>query len=189
MAKRIYTDEDQALVRQLLEVHDGNVKRVSREAGVPEQTVRDWKKKWEREGPSQEIVAATPAAVERWVGNVERVRDKAVDRLEKALDDPTTKVNVKDLSMTVGILTDKARLGRGQATSRSDSSGQDALPIEQARELFAGMARGIFDAAAQRHETISSHIIDGEVIEDGDFEQVVPAAALEARSSEQEDPQ
>jgi transposase-like protein len=182
MAKRVYTAEDQALVRQLLEAHEGNVKRVSREADLPEQTVRDWKKKWEREGPSTEIVAATPAAVEKWVGNVERVRDKAVERLEKALDDPATKVNVKDLSMTVGILTDKARLGRGQVTSRPDK-GQDALPIEQARELFAGMARGMLEAAQQRHETISSHI-DGEVIEDGEYEQVVPAAALESSTSE-----
>lgn len=176
MAKRVYTAEDQALVRQLLAAHEGNVKRVARESGVPEQTVRDWKKKWEREAPSAEIVAATPAAVEKWVGNVERVRDKAVDRLEKVLDDPTTKVNVKDLSMTIGILTDKARVARGQPTSRPDSSGQDALPIEQARELFAGMARGMLEAAERRHQTISSTIIDGEDIEDGEYEQVAPAA-------------
>lgn len=182
MAKRVYTAEDQALVRQLLEAHEGNVKRVSREADVPEQTVRDWKKKWEREAPSQAIVAATPAAMEKWVNDVERVRDKAVVRLEEALDDPTTKVNVKDLSMTIGILTDKARLGRGQATSRPESSGQDALPIEQARELFAGMARGMLEAAQRRHETISSTF--EEDIEDGEYEQVVPVAALESPASE-----
>jgi hypothetical protein len=144
--------------------------------------VRDWKKKWEREAPSQAIVAAIPAAMEKWINDVERVRDKAVDRLEQALDDPTTKVNVKDLSMTIGILTDKARVGRGQPTSRSESSGQDALPIEQVRVLFADMARGMIEAATQRHETISSTF--EEDIEDAEYEQVVPAAALEAAPSE-----
>jgi transposase-like protein len=181
MAKRVYSAEDKALVRHLLEVHEGNVKRTAREAEVPVQTVRDWKNAWEREGASLEVREATPAAVEAWVANVKRVRDKAVDRLEKALDDPEQKVNVKDLSMTIGILTDKARVAEGKPTSRTEASA-DALPIEQARELFAGMARGMLEAATQRHRTISSVI--EEDIEDGEYEQVVPAAALEARSSE-----
>ena len=181
MAKRVYTAEDQALVRQLLDAHEGNVKRVARETEIPEQTVRDWKKKWEREAPSTEIVQATPGVVEKWVAHTERVRDKALDRLEQVLDDPTSKVNVKDLSMTVGILTDKARAARGLPTSRPDSSGQDALPIEQARELFAGAARGMLEAALRRHEVISS--IEGEVIEDGEYEQAA-RAALEPPASE-----
>lgn len=170
MARRVYTDEDKALVRHLLEVHEGNVKRTAREAEIPVQTVRDWKIAWEREGAPLAVREATPVAVERWVGNVKRVRDKAVDRLEQALDDPTTKVNVKDLSMTIGILTDKVRVAEGKPTTRSENVGVDALPIEQARELFAGMARGMLEAAQQRHHTISS-VIDEEDIIDGDWEQ------------------
>jgi hypothetical protein len=179
---RVYTAEDKALVRQLLDAHEGNVKRTARESEVPEQTVRDWKKAWEKEGAPLEVRQAEPAALEAWVANVRRVRDKAVDRLEKALDDPTQKVNVKDLSMTVGILTDKVRIAEGKPTTRTEER-PDALPIEQARELFAGMARGMLEAAQQRSATISS-VISEEDIEDGEYEQVVPAAALESRSSE-----
>lgn len=172
-----YTDEQRALVKHLLDSTDGNVKATARESGVPEQTVRDWKKKWEREGAPEEVRAALPAAVDEFVDNTKRVRDKALDRLERTIDDPTSKIAAKDLATTVGILTDKVRVSEGKPTSLTENSGSGlgALPVEQVRELFTGMAKGMIEAVAQRRQTISSALDEEDIIE-GEFTEQAPEA-------------
>jgi transposase-like protein len=166
-----YTDEQRATVRHLLNVLDGNVKAASRESGLPEQTVRDWKKKWEREGTPESVALAVPEAAEAFTTNVKRVRDKALDKLETAVENDQLKG--RDLIIAVGVLTDKARVSEGKPTSQVEHSGAaGSLPIAEVRELFAGMARGMVEAAQNRATTISSAFAGEEPIEAEFTEQV-----------------
>jgi transposase-like protein len=175
MARRVYTDRDRALVHTTLTANQGNVKRTSRETGIPIATVRDWKQKWEREGLPAVVEEALPAVVEEFTGNATRVRNKALDRLEQAID--ANKVAPKDLLVAVGVLTDKVRLVEGKATSRTESVQSGALPVEQVRELFAGFAKGVVEAASKRADVISSTEEDPI---DAEWEQAPPLALLSA---------
>ena len=117
--KRVYTDEDRARVKTVLEVNDGNVKRTSRDTGVAEQTVRDWKKQWERGGLPEKVRAALPAVAEATTNEYEAVVNKAVQRTLELLDDD--KLKARDAAWIAGVFTDKLRLIRGEATSRTES--------------------------------------------------------------------
>jgi len=177
MAKRIYTDEDRAQVKALLEATNGNVTRVAADTGIPKMTVSDWKRKWEREGAPPAVREVLPAVRENVVEEHERLRNRALHILDLRLDlleqdrQALLKVSPKDLATTAAILTDKARLIEGKPTSQPDenSSGGN-LPIEQVRELFAGLAKGLVEGARQRERAISS-AMEEEPIEDGVWEQ------------------
>lgn len=151
---RSYTDEDRALVHTVLHANNGNVKRTARETNLPIATVRDWKNKWEREGLPAPVAEVLPAVQDAFVAKATRVRDKMITRLEEAVDQ--NKVGPKDLLVGVGVLTDKVRLIEGKPTSRTENTGLGALPVEEVRELFAGFAKGIVEAASQRAAIISS---------------------------------
>lgn len=155
MARRTYTDRDRALVRASLESNGGKIKQTSRETGVPVMTVSDWKRKWETGGLPPEVAEVLPAVREEFVADATRVRNKALERFEQKVDQD--KVLPKDLLVAVGVLTDKVRLVEGKATSRTESIGSGALPVAEVRELFAGFARGVVEAATKRAEVISSH--------------------------------
>lgn len=169
--RRTYTDSDRARIKVALEANNGSVKAAARETGYPVQTIRDMRMKWDREGIPSEVAEALPVARDEFVGNVERVRNKALDRLDRELDNPEAKVNVKDLATTVGILTDKARLVSGQATSRTESV-QGLPSAKEVRDLFAGFAVGVLAAAQQTHE----EIIDAEWTEQSSLLELLPAA-------------
>lgn len=175
---RGYTDLDRARVKTILEVNEGNVKRTSRETGVAEQTVRDWKKKWEREGVPEEVEAALPAVQQEFTDDAKRVRNKALLALERAID--AGEVKGRDLTVAVGVLTDKVRAIEGSSKPPSETGG--AIPVEQVRDLFRGLAAGIVDAAQQRAATISS-AVDDDVI-DGESVEQAELLALPAPSSE-----
>jgi hypothetical protein len=163
VARRIYTDEDRARVKTLLEANGGNVKRTALELGFPVMTVRDMKKKWEVEGLPAKVEAALPAVREEFVEHATRIRDASLIKYGEAVD--AGKVNPKDLLLGVGILTDKVRLVSGQATSRTEANpGEGMMTVAQARELFAGVAMGIVEATRKRDSAISS-ALDEDVID------------------------
>lgn len=154
-ARRVYTDADRAAVKNALDVNEGNIKRTARDTGIPVMTVKGWVRKWEKGGLPAEVSSALPAIREEFVGNATRLRDKMLVRLEEKVDDDM--VNSKDLLIGVGVLTDKVRLVEGKSTSRTEHEGAvGSLPVDQVRELFAGFARGIVEAAVQRDAAISS---------------------------------
>lgn len=153
--KRIYTDADRARVKAALDSNGGNVKRTARETGLPVMTVRTWKQKWEREGLPAEVEAALPAIIEGEVEDIDRVRNKYLAILEEKAD--RRDVTTRDAITAYGVLTDKSRLMQGKPTSRTEhDGGAGSLPVDQVREMFAGFARGIVEAAAQRDAAISS---------------------------------
>lgn len=150
MAKRIYSEEDKAAVFIALAVNKQAVAASSRDTGIPEQTVRDWKKKWasgEWDEPTQEL---KEQSIKNAIADLERVRDKALVLLEDRM--PEEK-NAKNLATIFGILDDKVRLHRGLPTSRSES--QLALP--SAEEVKNTLLKGVqlaLEAQAQRDEDI-----------------------------------
>lgn len=150
MAK--YSDKEKAAVYIGLQANEGNVARTARETGIPKQTVRDWKQKWENDGPpefSEEMLQETATA---FVERAEQVRDKLLVKFEEAVDAGLLKP--EKMPVAIGILDDKVRLHKGLVTSRSEST--VALPsAEEVRELFSGLITGAISAATERqHETI-----------------------------------
>src|SRR5512132_4142318 len=71
-SRATYTDEQKAQVYVALTANDGNVKRTSRETGVPEGTVRTWKNLWKSEPPAADKVEE---AASDFIGEAETVRN------------------------------------------------------------------------------------------------------------------
>lgn len=177
MGRRIYTDADKARVKATLDGNNGNIKRTARETGIPVATVRDWKTKWEREGLPAEVAEVLPIVVAEEVGDLDRVRNKYLRILEEKAD--ARDVSTRDAITAYGVLTDKSRLMQGKPTSRSDSeSAGGSLPVEQVRELFAGFAKGIVEAARERETAISSSIEEEPI--DAEWSEQAPLRALPA---------
>ena len=154
MAKRVYSEEDKAAVFISLMVNKRAVAATSRDTSVPEQTVRDWRKKWETgewETPSQE---QQEQSIKNAIADLERVRDKALVLLEEKMPDEK---NAKNLATIFGILDDKVRLHRGLPTSRSES--QLALP--SADEVKDRLLEGV-RLALEAQRTREQDIIDVE---------------------------
>lgn len=144
-----------------LQVNEGNVARTHRDTGVPEQTVRDWKAQFEKDGPPDLDVVAE--IHHDFLETAERVRDKLIERYEQALD--SGKINPDKMPIHIGILTDKVQLLKGMATSRSE--GTVALPsAEQMKELAGGVFTAMLEAVSKQDER-STDIIEGdyEVVE------------------------
>lgn len=155
MAKTTYSDQDLARLYVSLSANEGNVKRTARDTGIPESTVRSWKKKWDDgEAPPQ---ADVELAVTTFTEDAERVRDKALKAIEEKI--PTAKVG--ELTTLVGVLDDKITRARGLATGRVEHV--HALPdADEIRRTLGAVLQGTLQAAAAREEDI----IDAEVIEE-----------------------
>lgn len=150
--KRTYKDEDKAFVLATLRGNGGNVSRTSRETGIALQTIRDWKKLQESGKTKPGVRNAIPAAVDKAVVNWERVRNKALESVEKHLDDG--KVNAVQSITVFGVLTDKIRLMRGEATSRTETiHGGGATPQEIGSAIGAAL-ESAFGALSKRKTEI-----------------------------------
>lgn len=169
--RREYTDDDRAAVLLALTVSDGNVARSARETGVPEQTVRDWKREWVRNGTPTELLEQAETQAGDFATKVETVRDQALDLLETKLPE----MSGRDLTTTVGVLTDKSMRLRGVTTQTVEH--KHSLPSgDDVRELVSGFAEAIRDAAVER---------DGEIIEAEVVEQ--PALPRGTRAGQEEE--
>lgn len=153
-----YTDEDKARVHVLLHANDGNVKRTSRESGIPEQTVRDWKKEWDSGGVPPAVVDALDSAVDSFVGDAVRVRDLYLKRLEELA--PEVK-NARDAATVIGILDDKVTRAKGLPTSRTEGVVAVLPPAEKVAELFKSYAIAAIEASTQRE----AEIVESEAVE------------------------
>lgn len=158
-SKRQYTDEDKAAVFTQLTVNKGNVLRTSRETGVPQQTVRDWKKEWETRGVPAPVEEIAEEIAGEFVETALRVRDKALAQIELLIPD-TRASDIQKLATIVGILEDKRRMAEGLATKRTEVTHTLPSP-EEMRDLMSGFVSGAVEAARERDAVI----IDAEVVE------------------------
>jgi transposase-like protein len=168
MAKRSYSAEDKAKVMAALAANEGNVKGTARETGVPEQSIRDWKKQAERRGLPAEVAEALPAVVDDVLERMETIRSKALDELEMQIE--AGQVKGQALITSIGVLTDKIRLLQGQATDRKEIVTEGPTPEEMGIALQDYLKKTLA-AGFQR----DSEIVDAEYTEQ--------ASALPAPSS------
>lgn len=152
--KARYSDEDKARVYVALSANDQNVKRTARETGVPESTVRSFKKQFELEPPRTDLVETV---VGDFVEDASRVRHKALKAIEKKIDANEAKVG--ELNATVGILTDKIDRARGLVDR---SVVEHKLP--SAEEIRAALGAFAEEARALSHQR-QAEIVDSEVVE------------------------
>lgn len=164
-AKRTYSDEDRATVLNFLEVNKGNVKRTARETGVAEQTVRDWKKAWEKEGVPAATQDALPAVKSEFVANATRIRNMMLDNLEaRVLNDD---LNGRDLIVGIGVLTDKLRISSGEATSRTENISLPPTADQIGASIEAYLAKTLRDGSDRDVE-----------IEDAEWQEQSPQGEL-----------
>ena len=148
-----YTDEDFARLYVVLTANEGNIKRTSRETGIPESTVRRKRDEWQREGPPN--VENVEEAVGDFVTDAERVRNAALLAIEKKIPD----AKVSELNNTVGILTDKIDRARGLVDRRVV---EHQLPSpDSIREALGTFAAEMQRMAQQRE----AEIVDAEIVE------------------------
>jgi transposase-like protein len=159
-----YTDDHKASVYVVLASNEGNVKRTSRDTGVPISTIRRWRDEWERLDSLPD-----PVALEKAVGDfTERattLRDKALDELERQLH--TAKPG--DLIKIIGILDDKITRSRGLA----DRTVEHRHVLPSADELHA-LVTGFAEASRQTALTRAADIIDAEVVEQAPQRALLP---------------
>lgn len=150
-----YSESDKARVYVVLTANDGNVKRTSRETGVPENTVRRWRNDFKQDGPPP--TDAVEEAAQDFVGDAERVRNLALARIEKLI--PTSE-KLNELNNTVGILTDKIDRARGLDTRRIEHTHH--LPAaDEVRELMSGFVEGMKELSRARE----AEIVEAEIVE------------------------
>lgn len=152
---RVYSNQDKARVYVILATNEGNVKRTARESGVPEATVRRWKREFEVSGPpvmEEDLLAEIGDFLEEG----ERVRWKAL----KVLDHKIADAKPSELITVIGVLTDKIDRARGLAIGKVEHV--HALPSpDEIRDSLSAAFQGVLEAAKQRQE----EIIDAEIHE------------------------
>lgn len=152
MANRTaYTEADKARVYVVLTANDGNVKRTARETGIPESTVRNFKKEFETNPPSAEAVEVSTGD---YTDDLEKIRVELVAALRLKIPS----MNGKDLAVALGIVDDKLTRARGLATERTEHV--HALPSAEELALAGAMlASGAIEAARQRqHDIIEANV-------------------------------
>lgn len=138
MARRDWTDEERGAALAVLAANGGNALRTAQQTGVPRQTLQRW-------ASGEAVTPETEAACERakcdLAEGVEEVLWGALD----ALAGKVTEMNGRDLSIAVGILSEKLLLLRGQPTVIQR---EVDLPDEEAAERVATLLQSARDRAA-----------------------------------------
>ena len=158
---RTYTDSDRATVFAELTVNEGNVKRTSRNTGIPISTVRTWKQLWEKEGTPESVEAELEAITSNFLEEATRVRDKLLVKLEQMLD--RGDVSPRDVTTALGVLSDKIRAYEQITKTQKVEHMFQLPPAEEIRELFLGAVSGMVAAAQTR--ALEIEYIDQEPIE------------------------
>jgi transposase-like protein len=144
-----YTEQDEARVYVVLTANNGNIKRTARETGVPESTVRNFKRKFETNPPAAEAVE-TEVSSGDYVTELTTVRKEVLTALRKEI--PYMKG--QQLAITLGILDDKLTRARGLATDRTEHV--HTLPSPEELALAGQMlAAGAIEAAKNRQREIA----------------------------------
>lgn len=154
-----YQDSDRQMVYAGLAVSGGNVRRTARDTGYPEQTVRDWKKRWEAEGAPEVVASGAVPIVDQFYEKARTLRDLLLVKLEEriAADDITT----KDVITSIGILTDKIRLIEGLPTNRTENVSKGMSP-EELGAAIGSLAKGALEAAKERQSDLN--VIEGNTL-------------------------
>lgn len=150
-----YDDATKAETYVVLAANEGNVKRTSRDTGVPVSTIRRWRDEWARQESLPDI-SQLEVAIGDFADKAESIRWKALVELERQLS--TAKPG--DLIKIVGILDDKITRARGLADRTVEH--RHVLPsAEELHALVSGFAEATRQAALERVVEIE----DAEIVE------------------------
>lgn len=159
-----YDDATKAETYVVLAANEGNVKRTSRDTGVPVSTIRRWRDEWARQESLPDI-STLEVVVGNFADKAESIRWKALVELERQL----TTAKPGDLIKIVGILDDKITRARGLADRTVEH--RHLLPsAEELHALVSGFAEATRQAALER----AGEIIDAEVVEQAPLRALPP---------------
>lgn len=143
-----WSDADKAAAYVVWMSNDRNVRRTSRESGVPHGTLRYWVKEWEESGPPESVQEHIPQEAYHFVQHADRVRRKAMQKLEELIPQAEVK-QLSAIATVVGIMDDKIRLAHGLATKRTETV--HTLPTrDEMKELMSGFADSLVASAEDR---------------------------------------
>ena len=160
MASRTeWTDDAKAQIYVQWIANDKNVRKTSREFGIPHGTLRYWTKEWEANGPPPEIENKIMNDAYEFVHHANRVREQAMLKLEELIPDAEVK-QLSAIATVIGIMDDKIRLASGLATKRTENT--YVLPSKSdVKELMGAFVEGLIGTAQDR----ANEVIDVEVVE------------------------
>lgn len=95
----------------------GNFCETGRQLDIPARTVE---KIYKQNKDKPEFAKLCEEKKDEFVENATRLIGKALNRLEKALDDKEEKIPVNNLTTVIGTLYDKRNLAEGKATVNTD---------------------------------------------------------------------
>lgn len=117
MAKGKKTDNETIYKIMVSVFSTGNFSETSRQLDVPVGTVEDI---YKRNINKEEFVKLRKEKTEEFADKASIIIDKALKRLEEALDDKEDKIPVNNLSTVIGTLYDKRALAKGESTSNTE---------------------------------------------------------------------
>jgi len=154
-----WTDEAKAQIYVQWVANDRNVRKTSREFGIPHGTLRYWTKEWEANGPPTELNDIIANDAYEFVHHANRVREQAMLKLEELIPQAESK-QLSAIATVVGIMDDKIRLASGLATKRTENT--YVLPSKSdVKELMGAFVEGLVGSAVDR----ANEVIDVEVVE------------------------
>lgn len=145
MIRRQYSDEDKATALAALAANGGNVRKTSRDLGMPYDTLRSWAK---GENINQGVVKLQPHKKKALADKLEDIAHK----LAGALPEKIEEASLQQTATSLGIVVDKMQLLRGQPTNITD----DASLTDDER---AKRVASLLDAARARRD---GQALDGE---------------------------
>jgi len=102
----------------------GNFNETSRILNIPVMTVHDI---YKRNCDKPEFIELREVRKKQFVNNATRIIEKAMNRLEKQIEDNDTPIPANQLSTVIGILYDKQALASGNPTSNTSVTIEDVL--------------------------------------------------------------
>lgn len=117
MAKGKKTDNETIYKIMISMFSTNNFSETGRQLGIATTTVE---KIYKDNKDKPEFVKLCNEKKEEFVDKANTIIDKALKRLEKALDDEGEKIPVNNLSTVIGTLYDKRALAKGESTSNTD---------------------------------------------------------------------
>lgn len=116
MAKGKQIDNETVYKIMLSVFSTGNYSETARQLNMPQKTVEDiYKRNIEKE----EFTKLREQKQDEFVEKATRIIDKALNRLEKSLDDKKEKLPINNLSTVIGTLYDKRALAKGDPTANT----------------------------------------------------------------------
>ena len=113
MAKGKKTDNETIYKIMISMFSTNNFNETSRQLSIPVKTVE---KIYKENKDKEEFTKLCMQKKEEFAETATRIIDKALNRLEKVLDDNEEKIPVNNLSTVIGTLYDKRALAKGEST-------------------------------------------------------------------------